>query len=237
SFVISDGSGAILGAAIVGRRGHRATLAHVGVDGSARHRYLGKELVRTVVDALAGTGIHVVHVVVTEGNPAVHFWRKVGFHDREDKRTFEADIPDHVDAPELPRDVVIERLSQDNLEQAFRDLPELATYAATRPISDCTDSHLLIRRGDDGERVLGCIIAGGLGVRGNILRIFVSPDVADPHDARVALIESVFRDLSDEGIYRVHAFPKRSDEATIEALESAGFRPIDRETYLERRLQ
>ncbi len=103
SFVAREG-GRLVGAVLCGHDGRRGYLQHLAVDRAYRRQGIGRALVAHALDALRNVHINKCHLFVIKGNaPAVGFWKRVGWHVRDDLVTmsFWTGAFEHIQ-PELP---------------------------------------------------------------------------------------------------------------------------------------
>jgi ribosomal protein S18 acetylase RimI-like enzyme len=86
SFVARDGE-VLVGALLCGHEGRRGYLHHLSVAPSHRELGLGRELVRSALDALEGAGIPKCHLfVLSDNEEGLGFWRRVGWAERVELR-------------------------------------------------------------------------------------------------------------------------------------------------------
>ena len=84
SFVASD-QGRVIGAVLCGTDGRRGYLQHLAVAPSHRRRGIGRALAERCVAALTARGLDKCHLMVLPENaPARAFWRRLGWHERQD---------------------------------------------------------------------------------------------------------------------------------------------------------
>lgn len=86
SFVARDGE-VLVGALLCGHEGRRGYLHHLSVAPSHRQVGLGRELVRSALDALERAGITKCHLfVLSDNEEGLGFWRRVGWTERVELR-------------------------------------------------------------------------------------------------------------------------------------------------------
>lgn len=74
-----------MGAVLAGTDGRRGYLQHLAVASTHRGRGLGRALVERVIEALGAVGIAKCHLMVRRDHePALAFWRHLGWTDRDD---------------------------------------------------------------------------------------------------------------------------------------------------------
>lgn len=84
SFVARDGD-RLVGTVLCGHDGRRGYLQHLAVDRAYRRQGIGRALVERVLAALRSININKCHLfVIKENAPAVDFWRRIGWHVRDD---------------------------------------------------------------------------------------------------------------------------------------------------------
>ena len=84
SFIASI-EGAIVGCVMCGHDGRRGYLQHLAVSQQHRRRGIGSALVETCLAKLEGLGILKTHIdVLLENQQAHEFWRRHGWHQRDD---------------------------------------------------------------------------------------------------------------------------------------------------------
>ncbi len=84
SFVARDGD-RLVGTVLCGHDGRRGYLQHLAVDRAYRRQGIGRALVAQVLEALRAININKCHLfVIKENTPAVAFWRRIGWHVRDD---------------------------------------------------------------------------------------------------------------------------------------------------------
>lgn len=77
--------GKIIGAILTGHDGRRGYISHTAVSQNYRRQGVGKQMVKTALDALKAQGINKVNLVVFAGNEQGNaFWEKMGFTKRPD---------------------------------------------------------------------------------------------------------------------------------------------------------
>lgn len=93
SFVAREGE-RLVGAVLCGHDGRRGFLHHLAVDAAYRGRGLGRKLTRRCLAALRADGIDKCHLFVLRTNePALEFWRRIGWQERVDLRMCSIDLP------------------------------------------------------------------------------------------------------------------------------------------------
>lgn len=84
SFVAID-QDRIIGAVLCGTDGRRGYLQHLAVAPAYRRRGVGRVLATRCLGALARQGLDKCHLMVLRQNEAAPaFWRRLGWHDRDD---------------------------------------------------------------------------------------------------------------------------------------------------------
>lgn len=92
-------SPAIVGAVICGHDGRRGYLHHLAVEPRFRQKGIGRSLADRCLSALEAIGITKCHLFVRAINPeAVGFWRKVGWHMRDDTHMLSRNLTDDLNA-------------------------------------------------------------------------------------------------------------------------------------------
>lgn len=77
--------GALAGCVMCGHDGRRGYLQHLAVSQNFRRQGIGSALVEACLTRLEGFGILKTHIDVLVGNqPAHDFWRRQGWHQRDD---------------------------------------------------------------------------------------------------------------------------------------------------------
>lgn len=77
--------GRVVGAVLCGTDGRRGYLQHLAVAPGHRRRGIGRALAERCVAALASRGLDKCHLMVLpENEPARAFWRRLGWHERQD---------------------------------------------------------------------------------------------------------------------------------------------------------
>jgi ribosomal protein S18 acetylase RimI-like enzyme len=98
---IARADGRVVGAVLCGHDGRRGFLHHLAVDPAHQGRGLGRDLVQRCLAALRAEGIDKCHLFVKRTNePAVRFWRRSGWHERDDLWMYSIDLPCDETAPE-----------------------------------------------------------------------------------------------------------------------------------------
>jgi ribosomal protein S18 acetylase RimI-like enzyme len=84
SFVGRDDT-ELVGAVLCSHDGRRGYITHLAVDAAFRRHGIGRALVERCLDALRREGIAKAHLFVFRTNrEAQAFWRRVGWHERDD---------------------------------------------------------------------------------------------------------------------------------------------------------
>lgn len=78
-FLIGEIEGRIVGSAMAGWDGHRGWVNYLAVDPDLQGRGLGAELMAAAEEALRSMGCPKINVQIRTGNPAVEFYRHLGF--------------------------------------------------------------------------------------------------------------------------------------------------------------
>ncbi len=82
-FTVFSG-GCLAGSVMAGHDTRRGYIYHLAVSGDLQGRGLGRMLMERCEEALRSAGIEKVHLFIFTDNPAVEFYRKTGWHLRED---------------------------------------------------------------------------------------------------------------------------------------------------------
>ncbi len=77
-------SGRIVGSVMAGEDARRGYIYHLSVEKELHHSGIGKLLMDTVEKALYTAGIEKIHLFIFSDNPAIEFYRKTGWHLRDD---------------------------------------------------------------------------------------------------------------------------------------------------------
>lgn len=83
SFIFVENN-VIRGAILCGHDGRRGYIHHLAVHKDCRKRGVAKKLVKRVLSSLNDLGIKKCHLFVFKNNPAVSFWKNIGWEYRED---------------------------------------------------------------------------------------------------------------------------------------------------------
>ena len=76
--------GCLAGSVMAGHDTRRGYIYHLAVSAELQGRGLGRMLMERCEEALLRAGIEKVHLFIFTDNPAVEFYRKTGWHLRED---------------------------------------------------------------------------------------------------------------------------------------------------------
>lgn len=74
----------VAGSVMGGSDGRRGYIYHLAVGSRHQEKGIGAALMEKVEGALAGAGIEKAHLFIYSNNPAVEFYRKIGWHVRTD---------------------------------------------------------------------------------------------------------------------------------------------------------
>jgi ribosomal protein S18 acetylase RimI-like enzyme len=77
-------SGRLVGSVMAGTDGRRGYVYHLAVAPEHQRRGLGMDLMQRVEASLAEDGIEKAHLFIYSDNPAIAFYRRAGWHLRED---------------------------------------------------------------------------------------------------------------------------------------------------------
>ncbi len=84
SFVARDGH-RLIGTVLCGHDGRRGYLHHLAVDKAYRKQGIGRALVERALEAMRAIDINKCHLFVIKTNtPAIDFWRRIGWFERND---------------------------------------------------------------------------------------------------------------------------------------------------------
>lgn len=77
-------SGEIAGSVMAGEDARRGYIYHLSVRGDLHRTGIGTALMKKAEDALYSAGIEKIHLFIYSDNPAIEFYRKAGWHLRDD---------------------------------------------------------------------------------------------------------------------------------------------------------
>ena len=80
----AESGGAIVGSVMAGSDGRRGYVYHLAVAPELHNGGVGRRLMRMTEERLTEDGIEKAHLFIYSDNPAIEFYRKVGWHLRED---------------------------------------------------------------------------------------------------------------------------------------------------------
>ncbi|MCA9238822.1 MAG: GNAT family N-acetyltransferase [Planctomycetales bacterium] len=85
SLIAIDEQGEVVGAVMCGHDGRRGYLSHLAVAEHAQRQGVGRLIVQECLNQLAGLGVLRCNVrVFAHNHGGTEFWRRLGFHPRED---------------------------------------------------------------------------------------------------------------------------------------------------------
>jgi len=92
SFVAED-EGRIVGAVLCGSDGRRGFLHHLAVEKTSRRSGVGRRLVESCLEALAGAGLRKCHLFVLADNvEGQRFWKRIGWEERSTLKVMSRDV-------------------------------------------------------------------------------------------------------------------------------------------------
>ncbi|MGM0627093.1 MAG: GNAT family N-acetyltransferase [Candidatus Fermentibacterota bacterium] len=80
----AEEDGQVVGSVMAGTDGRRGYVYHLAVDPGRQGEGLGRLLMERAEESLREAGIEKAHLFIYADNPAIDFYRRVGWHLRED---------------------------------------------------------------------------------------------------------------------------------------------------------